>query len=103
MVCTDCSCVCGHQLEAQSHLFIYFFASHLQMGIAIGFLVPPMLVPNVDDMNELAYHIRTMFYICAGVASVLFILVIISKTIARIHELIEWLGEAKCALCSLVL
>uniref|UniRef100_A0A3Q3VKJ6 Major facilitator superfamily (MFS) profile domain-containing protein n=1 Tax=Mola mola TaxID=94237 RepID=A0A3Q3VKJ6_MOLML len=48
-----------------------------QMGIAIGFLVPPILVPNVDDINELAYHIRTMFYISAGVATVLFVLVII--------------------------
>ncbi|XP_073339050.1 choline/ethanolamine transporter flvcr2a isoform X2 [Pagrus major] len=48
-----------------------------QMGIAIGFLIPPILVPNVEDMNELAYHIRVMFYISAGVASIIFILVII--------------------------
>ncbi|XP_039992689.1 feline leukemia virus subgroup C receptor-related protein 2 isoform X2 [Xiphias gladius] len=48
-----------------------------QMGIAIGFLVPPILVPNVDDMNELAYHIRIMFYISAGVATLIFILVVI--------------------------
>lgn len=55
------------------------------MGIAIGFLVPPMLVPNVDDINELEGHIRIMFYISAGVASFLFILVIIGKTIRRLH------------------
>ncbi|XP_041827811.1 feline leukemia virus subgroup C receptor-related protein 2 isoform X2 [Melanotaenia boesemani] len=48
-----------------------------QMGIAIGFLVPPILVPNVDDMDELAYHIKLMFYISAGVATLIFILVII--------------------------
>ncbi|TMS21018.1 Feline leukemia virus subgroup C receptor-related protein 2 [Larimichthys crocea] len=48
-----------------------------QMGIAIGFLIPPILVPNVDDINELAHHIRVMFYISAGVATVIFILVII--------------------------
>ncbi|XP_008281093.1 choline/ethanolamine transporter flvcr2a isoform X2 [Stegastes partitus] len=48
-----------------------------QMGIAIGFLVPPILVPNVDDMAELAYHIRIMFYISAGVATFIFVLVII--------------------------
>ncbi|XP_076872731.1 choline/ethanolamine transporter flvcr2b isoform X2 [Brachyhypopomus gauderio] len=47
-----------------------------QLGIAIGFLVPPILVPNVEDMDELANHIRIMFYITAGVATVLFILVI---------------------------
>ncbi|KAL4613171.1 feline leukemia virus subgroup C receptor-related protein 2 [Arapaima gigas] len=47
-----------------------------QLGIAIGFLVPPVLVPNVDNLNELAHHISVMFYITAGVATVLFILVI---------------------------
>ncbi|CAL8394042.1 unnamed protein product, partial [Gadus morhua 'NCC'] len=48
-----------------------------QLGIAIGFLLPPILVPNVEDMDELAGHIRNMFYITAGVATFLFILVII--------------------------
>ncbi|XP_014037805.1 choline/ethanolamine transporter flvcr2a isoform X1 [Salmo salar] len=47
-----------------------------QLGIAIGFLVPPILVPNVDDMDELAYHISIMFYITAGMATVIFILVV---------------------------
>ncbi|XP_029965759.1 choline/ethanolamine transporter flvcr2b isoform X1 [Salarias fasciatus] len=47
-----------------------------QLGIAIGFLVPPVLVPNVDDMDELAHHIRIMFYITAGVATFLFVLVV---------------------------
>ncbi|XP_032356208.1 choline/ethanolamine transporter flvcr2a isoform X1 [Etheostoma spectabile] len=48
-----------------------------QMGIAIGFLLPPILVPNVDDINELENHIRIMFYISAGVATLIFILVVI--------------------------
>ncbi|XP_077598396.1 choline/ethanolamine transporter flvcr2b [Stigmatopora nigra] len=48
-----------------------------QLGIAIGFLVPPILVPNVEDMDELAQHISVMFYITAGVATFLFVLVII--------------------------
>ncbi|XP_048063641.1 feline leukemia virus subgroup C receptor-related protein 2 isoform X1 [Megalobrama amblycephala] len=48
-----------------------------QLGIAIGFLVPPILVPNVDDLDELASHIRVMFYITAGVATFLFVLVVI--------------------------
>ncbi|XP_058469582.1 heme transporter FLVCR2 [Solea solea] len=47
-----------------------------QLGIAIGFLVPPILVPNVDDVDELAHHISIMFYITAGVATLLFILVV---------------------------
>lgn len=51
-----------------------------QLGIALGFLVPPMLVPNVEDINELTQHIRVMLYISAGVATALFVLVIIGKT-----------------------
>ncbi|XP_059908247.1 heme transporter FLVCR2 isoform X3 [Gadus macrocephalus] len=48
-----------------------------QVGIAIGFLLPPILVPNVDDVEELAYHIGVMFYITAGVATLIFVLVVI--------------------------
>ncbi|XP_033972418.1 LOW QUALITY PROTEIN: feline leukemia virus subgroup C receptor-related protein 2-like [Trematomus bernacchii] len=49
-----------------------------QMGIAIGFPAPPpILVPNVDDVDELAYYIRIMFYTSAGVATLIFILVVI--------------------------
>ncbi|KAM4853050.1 choline/ethanolamine transporter FLVCR2 [Thomomys bottae] len=48
-----------------------------QLGIAIGFLVPPVLVPNISDQDKLAYHISIMFYIVGGVATLLFILVII--------------------------
>ncbi|KAM4540637.1 choline/ethanolamine transporter flvcr2a isoform 1-T2 [Fundulus diaphanus] len=48
-----------------------------QLGIAIGFLVPPILVPNVSDVDELAHHIRFMFYISAGVATFIFVLVVI--------------------------
>uniref|UniRef100_A0A8B9JZG8 Feline leukemia virus subgroup C cellular receptor family, member 2a n=1 Tax=Astyanax mexicanus TaxID=7994 RepID=A0A8B9JZG8_ASTMX len=48
-----------------------------QLGIAIGFLVPPILVPNVEDLDKLAHHISIMFYITAGVATLIFFLVII--------------------------
>ncbi|XP_055029116.2 choline/ethanolamine transporter flvcr2a isoform X2 [Misgurnus anguillicaudatus] len=47
-----------------------------QLGIAIGFLLPPVLVPNVDDINELSHHIRIMFYITAAAATVIFLLVV---------------------------
>ncbi|XP_074091785.1 choline/ethanolamine transporter FLVCR2 [Macrotis lagotis] len=46
-----------------------------QVGIALGFLIPPILVPNINDQDELAHHISILFYITAGVASLLFILV----------------------------
>ncbi|XP_072350643.1 choline/ethanolamine transporter flvcr2a [Scyliorhinus torazame] len=48
-----------------------------QMGVALGFLIPPMIVPNVDDLDQLTYHINVMFYGTAAVATVLFILVIL--------------------------
>ncbi|NXC40021.1 FLVC2 protein, partial [Penelope pileata] len=48
-----------------------------QLGIALGFLIPPVLVPNVEDTEELAYHISIMFFLTAGVATALFILVVI--------------------------
>ncbi|KAG5857560.1 heme transporter FLVCR2 isoform X2 [Anguilla rostrata] len=48
-----------------------------QLGIAIGFLVPPILVPNVEDKDKLAQHISIMFYMTAGVATLIFILVVI--------------------------
>ncbi|XP_067312358.1 heme transporter FLVCR2 [Pseudorasbora parva] len=47
-----------------------------QLGIAIGFLIPPILVPNVDEVSELAQHIRVMFYITAAVASLILVLVV---------------------------
>ncbi|KFP33282.1 hypothetical protein N325_03682, partial [Colius striatus] len=51
--------------------------SPAQLGIALGFLVPPVLVPNVEDEEKLAYHISIMFFMTAGVATALFILVVI--------------------------
>lgn len=45
-----------------------------QLGVAIGFLLPPVLVPDIKD--ELSYHISIMFYGTAALASLLFILVI---------------------------
>ncbi|XP_027314282.1 choline/ethanolamine transporter FLVCR2 isoform X2 [Anas platyrhynchos] len=49
----------------------------LKLGIALGFLVPPVLVPNVENVEKLAYHISIMFFMTAGVATALFILVVI--------------------------
>uniref|UniRef100_A0A8C6Y9E2 FLVCR choline and putative heme transporter 2 n=1 Tax=Naja naja TaxID=35670 RepID=A0A8C6Y9E2_NAJNA len=47
-----------------------------QLGIAAGFLLPPVLVPDLEKKEELAYHIGIMFFITAGVATALFILVV---------------------------
>uniref|UniRef100_A0A6J0TM10 Choline/ethanolamine transporter FLVCR2-like isoform X6 n=1 Tax=Pogona vitticeps TaxID=103695 RepID=A0A6J0TM10_9SAUR len=47
-----------------------------QLGIAVGFLLPPVLVPNSEDKEKLAHHIGIMFFMTAGVATALFLLVI---------------------------
>lgn len=46
-------------------------------------MVPAVSVPNIDNPDELAYYISIMFYVTAGVATLLFILVIIGKVTDR--------------------
>lgn len=48
-----------------------------QLGIAVGFLVPPLLVQNHDDLNLIGDDLRVMFYIVAGFTSLLVILVLV--------------------------
>ncbi|XP_018431215.1 PREDICTED: feline leukemia virus subgroup C receptor-related protein 2-like [Nanorana parkeri] len=47
-----------------------------QLGVAVGFLLPPVLVPNVEDLDRLSRDISIMFYGTAAVSTLLFILVI---------------------------
>ncbi|KAM6219478.1 choline/ethanolamine transporter FLVCR1 [Rhynchocyon petersi] len=50
-----------------------------QLGTAVGFLLPPVLVPNTqNNTNLLAYNISTMFYGTSGVSTLLFILTVIA-------------------------
>ncbi|XP_077442943.1 choline/ethanolamine transporter FLVCR1 [Stigmatopora argus] len=49
-----------------------------QLGVAIGFLLPPVLVPNTpDDVALTAHNISVMFYGTAAVSTVLFFLTVI--------------------------
>ncbi|XP_050091540.1 feline leukemia virus subgroup C receptor-related protein 2 [Anopheles aquasalis] len=47
-----------------------------QLGIAVGFLVPPMLVENHDDISLIGDDLRLMFYIVAGFTTLLVVLVV---------------------------
>ncbi|XP_069787427.1 heme transporter FLVCR1 [Narcine bancroftii] len=48
-----------------------------QLGVAFGFLLPPILVPNTpDDLDLMASNITILFYGTAAVATLLFILVV---------------------------
>ncbi|XP_060907521.1 feline leukemia virus subgroup C receptor-related protein 1 [Labrus mixtus] len=51
-----------------------------QLGTAIGFLLPPVLVPKTDDVELTGHNISVMFYGTAAVSTVLFILTIIVIT-----------------------
>ncbi|XP_055438978.1 heme transporter FLVCR1 isoform X1 [Bubalus kerabau] len=49
-----------------------------QLGTAVGFLLPPVLVPNTQNNTQLlARNISTMFYGTSAVATLLFILTVI--------------------------
>nr|XP_033794615.1 feline leukemia virus subgroup C receptor-related protein 1 isoform X2 [Geotrypetes seraphini] len=48
-----------------------------QLGSAIGFLLPPVLVPNIDDMELVGHNISIMFYGTAAISTVLFLLTLL--------------------------
>ncbi|KAL7872190.1 hypothetical protein SRHO_G00071730 [Serrasalmus rhombeus] len=48
-----------------------------QLGVAIGFLLPPVLVPNTPDKELMGRNISIMFYGTAAVSTLLFILTVI--------------------------
>lgn len=50
--------------------------SHAQLGIAIGFVVPPFLVGNHDDLTMIGNDLRFMFYLVAGFSTVILVLVV---------------------------
>lgn len=45
----------------------------------MGFLLPPVLVPYSDNLDDIGRDLGTMFYMGAGVTTFFFIMVIISK------------------------
>ncbi|XP_030368859.1 feline leukemia virus subgroup C receptor-related protein 2 isoform X2 [Scaptodrosophila lebanonensis] len=45
-----------------------------QLGVAIGFVLPPILVPNSEDLETVGNDLRLMFYMVAGLTSVLLVL-----------------------------
>ena len=47
-----------------------------QMGAAVGFLLPPILVPIHDDIEHLTQDLSLMFYINAGFATLIFALIL---------------------------
>ncbi|XP_015180295.1 PREDICTED: feline leukemia virus subgroup C receptor-related protein 1 isoform X5 [Polistes dominula] len=48
-----------------------------QLGIAIGFLFPPILVPNSDDPDLVARGFQIMLYIVAAITSLVLVLILL--------------------------
>ncbi|XP_068085822.1 uncharacterized MFS-type transporter C09D4.1 isoform X3 [Anabrus simplex] len=48
-----------------------------QVGIALGFLLPPAFVGNHDDLDLIARDMSTMYYTMAGVPMVVFLLLLL--------------------------
>lgn len=62
------------------HRELIFGFLALQLGTAIGFLVPPVLVPNTpNDIDLMAHNISIMFYGTAIVSTLLFFLTGVGK------------------------
>ncbi|XP_069694729.1 choline/ethanolamine transporter flvcr2a-like [Periplaneta americana] len=48
-----------------------------QMGIALGFLLPPVIVENKDSIAEIGEELEVLFYGTAGFSTVIFILALL--------------------------
>ncbi|XP_046583306.1 feline leukemia virus subgroup C receptor-related protein 2-like isoform X4 [Haliotis rubra] len=48
-----------------------------QVGAAVGFLLPPVLVPNSPDLDQVGWDISIMMYVTAGVTTAIFIAILI--------------------------
>ncbi|XP_038208144.1 feline leukemia virus subgroup C receptor-related protein 2 isoform X2 [Zerene cesonia] len=48
-----------------------------QLGVALGFLLPPMIVRAQGTTEEISEDFKFMFYLVAGITSVLFVLIVL--------------------------
>ncbi|XP_071443654.1 choline/ethanolamine transporter flvcr2a [Hetaerina americana] len=48
-----------------------------QLGIALGFLIPPMIVKNSENLDDIGHDLTIMFYAFAATTSVICLLIII--------------------------
>ena len=67
--------------------------SLLQIGCALGFLIPPEIVPDDPDINVVDHRLKIMIFSTAGVCTFLFILVLLGKllnyTISNWFNIVE--------------
>ena len=66
------------------HIFKYpfltgLYLSAIQLGVALGFLVPPIVVKNGETLEDIGADLSKMFYAGAGYMTFLFLLILICK------------------------
>lgn len=76
-----CACVRTQQTIIITFILVilFFFFCYFQLGIAIGFVLPSMLVANHDDINLIGEDLKFMFYLIAGITTILLLLVVLCK------------------------
>ena len=60
----------------------------LQLGAAVGFLVPPEVVSNIDDLDFIGYRLSLLMYGGAAVTTLQAILVIFRKCYYTVTDII---------------
>lgn len=60
---------------------IYYF----QLGVAVGFLLPPIFVKMSENKDDIGRDLETMFYSVAAFTTVLFITVLLCKYFLIFH------------------
>jgi len=52
---------------------------YVQLGVAIGFLLPTMIVKNHDNLDDIGQDLSVMYYSVAGFTTVLLVLIVLCK------------------------
>ena len=56
-----------------------YVCMYVQLGVAIGFLLPTMMVRKHENMDNIAQDLSVMYYSVAGFTTVLLVLIILCK------------------------
>lgn len=71
-------------LRSSQRICCYF-----QVGVAVGFVLPPMLVSNSDKMDEIGHDLQWMFIYIASYVTVIFILMLICMVISHCENIFD--------------
>ena len=61
------------------YVCMYVCFMYVQLGVAIGFLLPTMIVRNHDDLDDIAHDLSVMYYSVAGLTTALLVLIVLCE------------------------